>query len=195
MSTAATPHTGSFADRVDFSLIYDGLKQKGIEFSDEEKARFEKIAKDELKQRDPGSKIGTNPGADLQSLGIFILALFKKLFGGGGDLSGILSNAGDSFEAAANETNFVKFNYALQNIHSRLAHSGNSNFKRAADLITGQHEGRGKPEDMQGSIFNQLVGDINIPYGTPTSLDTHATAGDLASPPHRLPRARTRALT
>lgn len=187
--------TGSFAERVDFPAIYDGLDKEGIRFSDEEKKQFEKYTKQALHERDPANMIGTNPGADFQSLVTFVLALFKNMFGGDKGIGDALSGFGDSYEQAANQTNFIKFNYALQDLHAKLAHSNNPNFQRAADLVTGQHEGRGLPKNMQASIFNQLKGDINVPEGTSVSLDSHEMNGDLAAPPHRVARARTRALT
>ena len=199
--TTATPEqkpSGDFSKRVNYSTIYANLRERGITFTQEEEKKFEEICNEQLGKYN-GELVGNNLGASGQSLVYMLFAFIQNLFNGGG--LNDLSNIGNAISGAGTETSeqtkLWQLNQATIGIYNSLAGSG-GNLARAAELVTGQKpvsaQDQSLPVDMNGSIFNQLVGDIRLPANTPTSLNERMS-GNFTPPPHVSGSTPTQALT
>ena len=174
---------GSFADRVSFEKVFEGLEARDIRFTPEEQEKFKKICLEELRKHDGGKIIGSDFGASGVNLVYLLFAFIQNLWSGRSDFS--LDNLGSQFGSTVDHTNeqgkLAMLDRAATGIYVRLNAQG-GNLARSAELVTGmkpmhqvRSEGQG-PADMEGSIYRQLHAGSNIPWGTSSSL------GDIDKP-------------
>ena len=184
--------TGSFADRVNYAMVYGGLEKHGIHLSDAEKTEFETITRDELKKHDGGQLIGSDFGASAVNLVYVLFAFIQNLFGSAtsGGPGGLGSAFGNSVEKTGEQGKLKELNLATIGIYERMKEKG-GNLQAAAELVTGQTSAKAfTQDDMPESIFNQVGSTLNIPLSTSTSLDPKPASTEPV-PPSGLPSQKT----
>jgi hypothetical protein len=174
-ASATAAATGSLVEQVSFQRIFDGLAQKGITLSSAEQARFEEIARDEIRKQNGGQLIGMNIGGAAVNLIEILFSFIQRLFGsssGTPELS-IAGLTGHLTNAASGATNTGKqyvINTITANIYERMRAEG-GNLAQAAPYVTGLTTGPGYAPDMTDSLMRQLTAAQNIPDGTSSSLN------------------------
>jgi hypothetical protein len=128
-ASATAAATGSLVEQVSFQRIFDGLAQKGITLSSAEQARFEEIARDEIRKQNGGQLIGMNIGGAAVNLIEILFSFIQRLFGsssGTPELS-IAGLTGHLTNAASGATNTGKqyvINTITANIYERMRAEG-----------------------------------------------------------------------
>ncbi len=193
--------TGSFADRMDFTTMRQGLAKEGYTLSDQEETILESITRDDLQKHDGGRLLSNNLGADGVNIVYVLFAALKNLIASlsGGGMNNLGSTLTNTFSNAGEQGKLEQLNLATIDINRDLKAQGGK-LADIADLVTGQSAGKTFTADnMSSSIFNQVGNTLNIPLSTPTSLDPKPTPVTYAAadndPAHGLPASAKQPLT
>lgn len=170
--------TGLLDKKVDMMLLYSGLEQEGISLSDEEK---EKLETDIEKWRKNYQTFGSNFGANAQGLIFQLFAFLQNIFRGFQDDGG--TSLGDSFGTAGKQGDLFALNQMTCQLYDDMTQDPVKypNLAKAAEYVTGQGQ-HGQPQNMQTSVYNQYRKDIDLPWGTKTSLNTEENGYEATVP-------------
>ena len=168
-TTTTTEAERSLADKIDFGAMCTELASKGYPLTEAEKARLEKICREEIKKQNNGNLLGFNLGGSFVNLWTLLFAFIQKFFGGdasgAGNIGAQLSGAADG---ADNKAKMYVINTINMKVYNRLEREGGT-LAEVKDLVTGLNIG-GPARDMDHSLMRQLMTAQGIPFGTTSSL-------------------------
>ncbi len=150
----------NFSEHVQFGTIYEGLAQKGIDLTEEEKKRLEQITKAELKHHDNS----VMSGLGLSNVFYLLFAVIGNLMKGKGAPN--FDNIGDQIAASNSQSvemsKLRQLELASTAIFRDLKAEG-GNLAAAAEYVTAVNLKGGEYKPMDNSIYDQLRVDIRLP--------------------------------
>lgn len=170
----------SFTQLVDYNKISQGLKEDGVDLTEDEKIKLAKICNYELRKHD-GFQLSNDLGGFTQDIFTKIFSFIKQFVLS--FISGDHPDAGEGsvIENATDQSRLLGLNRAAQNIFLRLKQEG-GNLAKAAEFVSGQTSDISAPNDSYNinrpySVYSQIRGTKeevknfdNIPWGTDLSL-------------------------
>jgi hypothetical protein len=148
----------SFVDAIHFDTLYSSLSTRGFTYSDASKERLKTLIAAQVRGDDGGTtSIPSDIGGLFKRIGITLVQCCQFLFSFFSDKP--IDASISPLEGTTAASQLSMLNQGMMGLHRAL--KADPEFAPIAELVTGQgYSSRGVPENMPGSVYNQIKASI-----------------------------------